>query len=77
MGERKFEEAEKYFRLALSKGPAQANILNNLGIALAQNGNIPAGIQAFEISLKLEPTMLEAQKNLIHYKTKLQQKSVP
>ncbi len=77
LGEKKFAEAEKYFRLALSKGPAQANVVNNLGISLAQQGNIAAGIKAFESALELDPTMLEAQKNLLHYKTKLQQGSAP
>ncbi len=77
LGEKKFAEAEKYFRLALSKGPAQANVVNNLGISLAQQGNIAAGIKAFESALELDPTMLEAQKNLLHYKTKMQQESAP
>lgn len=77
LAEKKYPEAEKLYRSALSRGPAQANIVNNLGITLAEQGNIPAGIRAFHTALEIEPGFSEAQQNLEIYNGKLQLKGVP
>lgn len=74
LAEKKFKEAETYYRMALSKGQAQANVVNNLGISLAEQGDIPAAITAFNKALEIEPDMAEAQKNLRTYTVKMQGK---
>jgi protein O-mannosyl-transferase len=74
LAEKKFKEAEKYYRITLSKGQVQANVVNNLGITLAEQGDIPAAIKAFNKALGIEPDMAEAQKNLRTYTAKKQRK---
>jgi len=74
LAEKKFREAEKYYRITLSKGQVQANVVNNLGITLAEQGDIPAAIKAFNMALEIEPYMAEAQKNLRTYTAKKQRK---
>jgi hypothetical protein len=65
-----FEEAEKFYRLALSRGGSSAELFNNFGISLAEQNNTTAGIEAFERALQIDPDLDAAQKNLEHYKTK-------
>ena len=74
LAEKKFKEAEKYFRITMSKGQVQANVVNNLGITLAEQGDIPAAITAFNKALEIEADMAEAQKNLRTYTIKMQRK---
>jgi len=74
LAEKKFREAEKYYRITLSKGQVQANVVNNLGITLAEQGDIPAAIKAFNKALEIDPYMAEAQKNLGAYTAKKQRK---
>ena len=38
LAERKFQEAEKFYRLALSKGQKSASLVNNIGITMAEQG---------------------------------------
>jgi protein O-mannosyl-transferase len=71
LAEKKFDEAEKYYRIALSKGPTLANVVNNLGITFAEQGDIPAAIEMFNKALEIEPGMAEAQKNLRTYTEKM------
>jgi tetratricopeptide (TPR) repeat protein len=77
LAEENFQEAEKYYRVALAKGPKMSIIHNNLGITLAEQGDTRGGIKAFERALEIQPDMQEAQQNLRHYNNKLQQKIGP
>jgi tetratricopeptide (TPR) repeat protein len=77
LAEENFQEAEKYYRVALAKGPKLSKVLNNLGITLAEQGDTRGGIRAFEMALEIQPNLQEAQRNLRHYNKKMQQKSGP
>jgi tetratricopeptide (TPR) repeat protein len=77
LAEQHFGEAEKYYRLALERGPVLANVVNNLGIALAEQGDLPAAIKAFEAALEVQPDMAEAQQNLRTYGSRLQREKAP
>lgn len=71
--EGRFEEARVQFGRArdLSQGDdaAQADASNNLGVALARNGDIPAAAEAFEDALNRDPSHGRALGNraLIHF----------
>ena len=77
LAEQAFSEAQAFYQQALAKGPASASVVNNIGITLAEQGNIEAGIKAFEKALEIEPTLDEAQKNLKLYSAKLQRQLAP
>ncbi len=70
-----FEKAEKFYRLALSKGGSSAGLFNNFGIALAEQGGAAAGIEAFERALLIDPKLVAAQKNIEHYGAKMKAKA--
>lgn len=74
LAENKFQEAEKFYRLAIYSGPQSldpgryyATLVNNLGITLAKQDRITEAKQTFERALQLEPTLLEARRNLELY----------
>lgn len=77
LAEREFQEAEKFFRLALSKGGEPAILVNNIGIAMAEQGNTSEGIEAFEMALQIDPTLNAAQENLRLYRAKMEQEAAP
>jgi tetratricopeptide (TPR) repeat protein len=68
LAEEKLQTAERFYRLALAKGDYSAELQNNLGIVLAEQGRIADGITALEKALKIEPTMPKAQLNLQLYR---------
>jgi tetratricopeptide (TPR) repeat protein len=74
LAEKKFEEAEKYYRLALSVGPLSLNaekfkatLLNNIGIAMAEQGKTVEAIDTFERALAIDPTLIESKLNIDLY----------
>jgi Tfp pilus assembly protein PilF len=77
LAEKQFREAEKNFRIAISKGQKLPQVLNNLGIALAEQGDLQGAINAFHMALEAQPNMAQAQKNLLHYTAKLPQNNAP
>jgi hypothetical protein len=70
---REFEQAEKLYRLALDKGGSTAELLNNFGIAMAEQGHTNGAIAAFEESIRIDPTRTEAKINLGRYRIKQKQ----
>jgi tetratricopeptide (TPR) repeat protein len=77
LAKREFQEAEKLYRLALSKGGESAELLNNFGITMAEQGHTKAAIEAFEGALRIEPTLVEPQKNLERYGSEQEQATTP
>ena len=59
-----FKEATDRFRTALQLMPDSAEAYNNLGIALASQGELDAAIDQFQRALKLQPAFVDAQRNL-------------
>jgi tetratricopeptide (TPR) repeat protein len=53
-----------YYEKAAALDPNNAAVLNGLGIAYLQTGDLDRAITSFEAALKVEPTLLEAVKNL-------------
>jgi tetratricopeptide (TPR) repeat protein len=60
----KFSEAQKSIETALAILPHASNILNSYGTVLVKLENIPAGIQAYEQALALQPAYAHARFNL-------------
>jgi len=60
----KFPEAQKSIEAALAILPHASNILNSYGTVLVKLENIPAGIQAYEQALALQPAYAQARFNL-------------
>ncbi len=60
----KFSEAQKSIEAALAILPHASNILNSYGTVLVKLENIPAGIQAYEKALALQPAYAQARFNL-------------
>ncbi len=77
LAEKNFVTAEKHYREALSKGPPTETILVNIGIAIAEQGDLPKGIRALEKALVLNPTSELVKVNLQHYRDKLHRVSAP
>lgn len=74
LAEENFKEAEKYYRLALTAGPLSLNaerfkstLLNNIGIAMAEQGKTAEAIETFEQALAIDPTLIESKQNLDLY----------
>jgi len=74
LSEGKLQAAERFYYLALAKGDYSAELQNNLGIVLAEQGRIAEGIKALEKALQIEPTMPKAQLNLQLYRRRTIQK---
>jgi hypothetical protein len=68
LAELEFKEAEYFYRMARSKGHKTAKLMNNIGITMAEQGDAAGGIKAFQAALEIKPDLIEAQKNLAHYK---------
>ena len=60
----KFTEAQTSIEAALAIQPHAANILNSYGAVLVKLQKIPAGIQAYEQALALQPAYAKARFNL-------------
>lgn len=60
----KFSEATASIETALSIQPHASNILNSYGTVLVKLEKIPAGIQAYEKALALQPAFAKARFNL-------------
>ncbi|MDH5775386.1 MAG: hypothetical protein OEZ57_10785 [Nitrospirota bacterium] len=60
----KFPEAKTSIEAALAILPHAANILNSYGTVLVKLEHIPAGIQAYEQALALQPAYAQARFNL-------------
>ncbi|MEX0830477.1 MAG: tetratricopeptide repeat protein [Nitrospirales bacterium] len=60
----KFSEAQNSIETALTILPHASNILNSYGTVLVKRENIPAGIQAYEQALALQPAYAHARFNL-------------
>ena len=56
--------AERLFREGSSKAPLDANMLNNLGIALEGQGRIEEARQSFAAALEKNPGLAQARENL-------------
>ncbi len=60
----KFQEAQTSMEAALEILPHAANILNSYGTVLVNRKKIPAGIQAYEQALALQPAYAKVRFNL-------------
>lgn len=56
--------AERHLRAALALDPQDAEIHNNLGVALAHQKRFAEATQAFRDAVRLDPTFKEAKQNL-------------
>jgi predicted Zn-dependent protease len=61
---RNLEEAEKLARLATQKQPKNANFQDSLGRVLLARKQLDAAQAAFELALRLDPDLVEAQVGL-------------
>jgi tetratricopeptide (TPR) repeat protein len=71
LAQQDFARAESFFRKALEHGPALPVVLNNLGISLAEQGRLEAGIRSFEAALQVDGQFKAAQENLVLYRARL------
>jgi Tfp pilus assembly protein PilF len=63
LGEGKAAAAEPYYRRAANLAPDNAELLNNFGAALGQQGKLHAAIEQFERALQLKPDYVDAKRN--------------
>src|SRR5258708_9929296 len=61
---RRFIDAEAFFRQALTLDPANASLINNLGVALREQNRKEEARAAFEAGWRTNPTNPKARKNL-------------
>jgi Flp pilus assembly protein TadD len=59
-----FRDAADQFAAALQLTPDSAEAHNNLGIALASQGEFEKATDQFQQALKLQPGFVDAQQNL-------------
>jgi protein O-mannosyl-transferase len=59
-----YSDAEELFRMALSKSPRNARLLNNLGIVLEEQGRLEEARQLFAAALKSDPNLYKVRENL-------------
>lgn len=59
-----YSKAEEYYRQALHRGPVVGAVLNNLGIALAQQGRQAEARRAFTEALRVDPALEAARQNI-------------
>ncbi len=62
--EEKFEDAKSYFESALSLHGENGAILNSYGVVTANLGDNESARESFEKAVQIDPTFLDAQKNL-------------
>ncbi len=72
LAQQNFSRAEINFRQALLNGPPIAQLYNNLGITLAEQGNIKGALQVFSLALELDPELSAATQNLALYSERLE-----
>jgi tetratricopeptide (TPR) repeat protein len=60
----KIPDAIKQYQIAAESAPKSADILNNLGTAMAMDGQMDAAIEQFQAALKIDPNHPNAKKNL-------------
>ena len=58
------KDAIDQLRTSLQLMPDSADAYNNLGIALASQGQLEEAIDQFQQALKLQPALIDAQRNL-------------
>ncbi|TDI79276.1 MAG: tetratricopeptide repeat protein [Caldithrix sp.] len=76
--EEKYEEAKKYFERALNFYGENGAILNSFGVVAANLGDHESARDSFEKAVKIDPSFLDAQKNLaeIYITTKEYEKGI-
>lgn len=57
-------DAEKYFRYALTLQPDNDNFLNNLGLSLVANGNLERAVECYKRAIELNPGEADYYNNL-------------
>ena len=67
MVERDYQAAEQLYLMALSRGGDSAELQNDLGVALAEQGHIVEGLMALRRALYMEPTLIKAENNIKLY----------
>jgi len=60
LSQRRFDEAIREFQEALQGKPNDAQIYNDLGVALLEKGDLNRSLDSFNQALKLDPNSLEA-----------------
>jgi Flp pilus assembly protein TadD len=60
----RFADAAIAFRKAIAINPQSAEAFNNLGIALASQGQLPEAVAQFQQALAIRPGFESAQRNL-------------
>ena len=76
--EERYEEAKSYFERALSSYGENGAILNSFGVVAANLGDNESARNSFEKAVQIDPTFLDAQKNLaeIYIATKEYEKGI-
>ena len=76
--EEKYEDAKTYYERALSLYDGNGAILNSLGVVTANLGDNESARNSFEKAVQIDPTFLDAQKNLaeIYITTKEYEKGI-
>lgn len=67
LAQQNYALAEGYYTKAIALGPTIGAVLNNLGIALAQQGKHLEAGRAFRKALQVEPELTVAKDNLVRY----------
>ncbi|RLA44156.1 MAG: hypothetical protein DRR42_20815, partial [Gammaproteobacteria bacterium] len=77
LAEKEFQAAESLYQLVLSSDESSAELQNNLGIALAEQGRIAEATKAFEMALQMEPDLAKARLNMELYKSRAAKETNP
>jgi protein O-mannosyl-transferase len=78
LAEKDYAAAEELYRITLTKNhPPVERILINIGITRSEQGDLPAGIEALEDALKINPASGRAQTILQYYRNKLAAENAP
>ena len=62
--ERRFEEEIAFYRSASLSDPSSYDAYFNMGLSMVEQGNWPAGLQAYESALSIDPESISARYNL-------------
>jgi len=68
LAERRYADAERHYVQALSMGSEIPGALNNLGIAIAQQGRPQEALPLFARALEIDPGRTDARRNLRRYR---------